>query len=88
MNTTMKTLSSMLFFTTAGFVAGMLFAPDKGTKTRRKLKKDANRKINDLEKLSHSTMEEGKAIYKKNLKKVLDAGDQVLSNAKEAVPVK
>lgn len=88
MNSTMKTLTSMLFFTAAGYVAGILMAPDKGVKTRKKLKKDAEKKMNELEKFSENKFKEGTKRYRKEMKKMADVGDKLLQDAKESVAIK
>ena len=88
MNTTMKTLTSMFFFAAAGYAAGVLMAPEKGTKTRKKLKKDANKKMNELEKLSRAKINEGQEIYRNGMTKLVDTGDELLKTAKESLAVK
>ncbi len=43
---------------TAGAVAGILFAPDKGSKTRKKLKKDASRLGEDAKDNVHDKVDD------------------------------
>ena len=82
MNTTIKTLLSMVLFATAGYVAGMLMAPDKGSKTRKRLKKDANKRLSEFEKLSSAKINEGQELYKEGMNKLVDTSDQLLKSAK------
>jgi gas vesicle protein len=88
MNTTIKTLSSLALFAAAGYVAGLLMAPEKGSKTRKKLKKDANKKLVEFEKMSSAKINEGQEMYRKGVNKLVDTGDQLLKSAKESIEVK
>ena len=78
----------MILFAAAGYVAGLLMAPEKGSKTRKKLKKDANKKMHEMEKLSKAKLNEGQELYKNGVSKLVDTGDQLLKTAKESLATK
>ena len=88
MNTTIKTFATMILFAASGYVAGVLMAPRKGSKTRKKLQKDANKKLAEFEKLSSAKINEGQEMYRKSVNKLVDTGDQLLQNAKESLATK
>lgn len=79
----MKNKSSLLGFITGvavGSALGILFAPDKGTKTRRKLKDktsdiadDLKRKIKKIEKLDHDLMKKGKSTISHINKNIVES---------------
>lgn len=61
-------VSTFIVGLTVGSVLGMLFAPEKGTKTRRKMKdtisdiaEEVSRRINKIEKAEHSLTKKGKS---------------------------
>ena len=78
----------MILFAAAGYVAGVLMAPRKGSKTRKMLKKDANKKMAEFEKLSSAKLNEGHKMYRDSVHKLVDTGDQLLKSAKESLAVK
>ena len=88
MNTTMKTFSSMILFAAAGYVAGVLMAPRKGSKTRKKIQKDANKKLAEFEKLSSAKIDEGQEMYRNSVNKLVDTSDQLLKSARESLATK
>ena len=66
-----KVFFSIFIAAAIGATVGMLFAPEEGGKTRKKIKKSANEWAND----ALDALEKGKA-------KVQDTADNVLSKAK------
>ena len=54
MNTTEKVIVSVLAGAAAGAILGILFAPDKGSETRRKISKTSSDAVNDVKsKIAH-----------------------------------
>lgn len=49
MNKTGKILTTFVALATAGAIVGMLFAPDKGSKTRRKIKEQGRKVVDDVQ---------------------------------------
>lgn len=78
----MKNKSSLIGFIAGiavGSAIGILFAPDKGTKTRRKLKdktselaNDLKRRIKKIEKLDDEIMKKGKSTISHINKNIVD----------------
>jgi gas vesicle protein len=48
MNNTSKIFTAFAIGATAGIIAGILFAPDKGSETRKKIKGQGKRIVDDL----------------------------------------
>lgn len=78
----------MILFAAAGYVAGVLMAPRKGSKTRNKLQKDANKRLAKFEKMSEAKINEGQKMYRDGVSKLVDTGDQLLKSAKETIAAK
>ena len=49
MNNTGKILTALVVVATAGAIVGILFAPDKGSETRRKIKKQGRKVVDDVQ---------------------------------------
>ena len=49
MNNTGKILTALVAVATAGAIVGILFAPDKGSETRRKIKKQGRKVVDDVQ---------------------------------------
>ena len=49
MNNTGKILTALVAVATAGAIVGILFAPDKGSKTRRKIKEQGRKVVDDVQ---------------------------------------
>ena len=49
MNNTGKILTALVVVATAGAIVGILFAPDKGSETRRKIKKQGSKVVDDVQ---------------------------------------
>ena len=49
MNNTGKILTALVVVATAGAIVGILFAPDKGSETRRKIKKQERKVVDDVQ---------------------------------------
>ena len=76
-----KVLATLAIGAVAGGILGLLFAPDKGTATRKKL---ASKGKKALKKINQQTGKEGLTIAKekleKHLKKINDKLHQAVSN--------
>jgi gas vesicle protein len=71
-------LIGLLAGAAVGAVAGILYAPDKGEKTRKKIKKQTARYAEDISDSVHEFVEELKS-------KIENAKDEVTESAKEKV---
>ena len=49
MNNTGKILTALVAVATAGAIVGILFAPDKGRETRRKIKEQGRKVVDDVQ---------------------------------------
>jgi gas vesicle protein len=70
MNTTQKILLAGIAGLTAGATAGVLMAPDKGKKTRKKLKRSAEDLKQSAEDLIDETKESLKDLAEKGMESV------------------
>lgn len=83
MNTTAKITLGILGAAAAGIVIGLLIAPDKGSETRKKLKKTAGGWVDNLSHL----FEQGKEAIedgKEKLKHARSAAEEKVNKFKEA----
>ena len=83
MNTTMKVIGGFLAGAAVGAIAGILIAPDKGSRTRKKLQ-DETRKLSDqvAESLSHS-LKAFKEDYNDRLEKYADKGKSSIDTVRD-----
>jgi gas vesicle protein len=83
MNTTMKVIGGFLAGAALGTVAGILIAPDKGSKTRRKIQ-DESKKLSDqvVETVSHS-LKAFKDDYNDSIDKYAEKGKSSIDTVKD-----
>lgn len=84
MNNGMKVLTGFSLGLLAGAVAGLLYAPDKGEKTRKKLKKEYDKTYKD----SMKKVEELKSTMNKEIDNVTAKGKDTIGSLKEAINYK
>jgi gas vesicle protein len=85
MNTTVKVLGGFLVGAVAGAVAGLLFAPDNGKKTRRRLLDESNRlTVRLTDAVSHS-IDSAKRTYNEKLDEYAKNGKSSIDTLKESM---
>ena len=77
-----KTLLGVLAGVAAGALLGILFAPDKGDQTRKKIAKKGKDYSDDLTKKMTDFMEEMTGKFESAIKKVKDSTGNVTGNTK------
>jgi len=70
-----KVLSALLLGGVAGAVLGILFAPDKGSETRKKIAKNTDSIIDQL----NQKIEDGKSVLSNLRRKATDTAEEVKS---------
>ena len=84
MNNGIKIFTGFSLGLLAGAVAGLLYAPEKGEKTRKKLKKEYDRTYKD----SMKKMDELKSTMNKEIENVTSKGRDTVDQLKEAINYK
>jgi gas vesicle protein len=84
MNNGMKVFTGFSLGLLAGAVAALLYAPEKGEKTRKKLKKEYDKKYKD----SMKKVEELKTTMNKEIENATTKGKDTIGQLKEAVNYK
>jgi gas vesicle protein len=84
MNNGIKVLTGFSLGLLAGAVAGLLYAPDKGDKTRKKLKKNVDKSYKD----SLKKIDELKSTLNKEIDSVSSKGKDTINQLKETVNYK
>ena len=84
MNNGMKVFTGFSLGLLAGAVAGLLYAPDKGEKTRKKLKKEYDKTYKD----SIKKVDEFKASMNKEIENATSKGKDTIDHLKEAINYK
>jgi gas vesicle protein len=76
-----KVLGALVLGAAAGAVLGLLFAPDKGSEIRKKLKDNAEDLLDELA----DKIEEGKTTLTDLKEKIMSNGDNIVKNASNIV---
>jgi len=84
MNNGIKVLTGFSLGLLAGAVAGLLYAPEKGDKTRKKLKKNVDKSYKD----SMKKIDELKTTLNKEIDTVSSKGKDTINQLKETVNYK
>lgn len=85
MNTTVKVLGGFLVGATAGAIAGLLFAPDNGKKTRKRLLDESNKLTGKLtDTVSHS-FDNARKTYNEKLDQYAKNGKSTIDTLKEGM---
>lgn len=84
MNNGMKILTGFSLGLLSGVVAGLLYAPEKGEKTRKKLQKNVDKSYKD----SMKRIDELKSTLNKEMETVSSKGRETLDNLKSTVNYK
>jgi len=87
MSNSIKLFSAFVLGTAAGFAAGILMAPDKGEKTRKKLLDEMNKVSTDVAKQADKQMAKLKEGYNKKVEELSKEGKNLMETAKKAVSV-
>lgn len=86
MNNDLKFLGGFLLGVAAGSLAGILFAPDSGHKTRRKIVHTIHDWEEDLERAAGQELDKAKKIIKDKLQEYTEQGEKALNNLRKKVP--
>ncbi len=84
MNNGVKILTGFSLGLLAGAVAGLLYAPEKGDKTRKKLKKNVDKSYKD----SMKKIDELKSTLNKEIDSVSSKGKETMDKMKDSVNYK
>jgi len=84
MNNGLKVFTGFSLGLLAGAVAGLLYAPDKGDKTRKKLKKQYDKTYKD----SIKKVDDLKSTMNKEIENVSSKGKETIDHLKEAINYK
>lgn len=87
MSNSIKLFSAFILGTAAGFAAGVLMAPDKGEKTRKKLLDEMNKVSKDVAKQADKQMAKLKEGYNKKVEEISKEGKNLVETAKKAISV-
>ena len=87
MSNSIKLFSAFVLGTAAGFAAGILMAPDKGEKTRKKLLDEMDKVSKDVAKEADKQLAKIKEGYNKKVEELSKEGKTLMESAKKAVSV-
>jgi gas vesicle protein len=85
MNTTVKVLGGFLVGAVAGTVAGLLFAPNSGKKTRKRLLDESNRLKGELSDSVSHTIDSAKKTYNEKLDEYAKNGKSSIDTLKQSM---
>lgn len=87
MNNAIKLFSAFVLGAAAGLATGILMAPDKGDKTRKKLLKEVDKAKKDLTLKADEQIEKIKEGYNKTVEEISKEGKVLMEQAKKVVSV-
>ena len=85
MNNSIKVLLGLSVGALAGFATGILVAPDKGVKTRKRIRKEAKQMQKELETAANKQLDEAKKVLNSKIEEYTDNGKKAIDDIKGKV---